>query len=268
MMYWFPQSLRENLDNGSNYPCINFKLSNLKDGPEIWMYIPPGFAIGDSVNYNTSNFGASGVALERFGGGGFSKKTVDNINVGEAELVQLGINSAGNLGSTGEAFKKGAMLERGVATNPFSATTFESTGIRTYSFAFKLISESAEESKMAKNIEAAFRKYMLPDSEINSLIVKYPPIWEISFYKGEEKNEYMPKLLESYCTGLTATYNSTSSSFHPDGSPVEVDISITFQETRAVVRSDLYQPDDSLEYTEEKSFNLKSKISSIVKDIL
>lgn len=268
MMYWFPQSLRANLDNNSNYPCINFKLSNLKDGPEIWMYIPPGFAIGDSVNYTNSDLGVTGLAQDRFGGDGFSKKTLNNINIGEAEVLQAGLNIAGAVGSKGEAYKKGAMIAKGIAVNPFSATTFESTGIRTYSFAFKLISESAEEAKMAKNIEACFRKYMLPDSEVNSIIVKYPPIWEISFYKGEQKNEYMPKLLESYCTGLNATYNSTQSSFHSDGSPVEVDISITFQETRAVVRSDLYKPDDTLEYTEEKSFNLKSKISSIVKDIL
>ena len=263
MMYWFPQSLRENLDSNSNYPCINFKLTNLKEGPEIWMYLPPGFSIGDSVNYNTTNFGAAGVGLDMFGG----DKGLNNIEIGQAELVQAGLNIAGKFGGAGEAFKKGAMLQKGQAINPFSATTFESTGIRNFSFSFKLISESPQEALMAKNIEAAFRKYMLPDSEINSLVVKYPPIWQIDFYKGESINKYMPKLVESYCTGLTATYNSTSSSFHADGAPVEVDINVSFQETRPVVRSDLYQP-ESLEYTEEKSFNLKSKISSIVKDIL
>ena len=38
---------------------------------------------------------------------------------------------------------------------------------------------------------------------------------------------------------MSSTFNSTSATFHTDGSPLEVDISISYQETRALTRYDI-----------------------------
>ena len=47
---------------------------------------------------------------------------------------------------------------------------------------------------------------------------------------------------------MTATYNQSSNAFHKDGRPLEVDMSLTFQESKNMSREDLYDK-DSLEYT-------------------
>ena len=50
----------------------------------------------------------------------------------------------------------------------------------------------------------------------------------------------MPRIMESYLVSLSTVYNASSNMYHADGSPSEVDISMTFQETELVTREKLY----------------------------
>ena len=50
----------------------------------------------------------------------------------------------------------------------------------------------------------------------------------------------MPQIMDCHLTNLSVTYNGTTNAFHKDGAPVETDLSMTFQEARAIVRQDLY----------------------------
>jgi hypothetical protein len=250
-VYHFPLDLRDSLESASNqgggYPCVQFvtipdALST--EAPQnIWMYTPPGFALGDVVTYDTVDFGLQGGGQQDvFGGKGV---TVD----GAADIKQAAATAAGKIFGEGVIKRQAEITKFGnKASNPFRASSFNSSGIRTFGFTFKFISQSAEEAVMARKIENAFRKFMMPDGQLDSATVVYPPIWEIRFMNGESVNPYMPKLIQSYCTGLNATYNATSSSFHADGSPVEIDLTVNFQEIRATIRSDLYDA-DSLEAT-------------------
>ena len=55
--------------------------------------------------------------------------------------------------------------------------------------------------------------------------------------------EHLPKIFSCYLTNCAVTFNATQNSFHQtDGSqqaPVEVDMNVTFQETRALTRPDV-----------------------------
>ena len=61
----------------------------------------------------------------------------------------------------------------------------------------------------------------------------------------------------SYLTQMTGTYNSSGNAFHADGGPTEIDISLTFQESKALTREDLYNHpegyDDTLYHYDRKS---------------
>ena len=137
----------------------------------------------------------------------------------------------------------------GVAANPYIATAFESTTLRSFGFTFKCVPESSDEAEDVRLIENLFRKYMYP-KELDPIALQYPPIFRIKFYNGEEENKFMPMILDSYLINLTTTYNETSNMFHGDGAPVETSMSITFQETKALTRDDLYGED--LEYRRER----------------
>ena len=81
---------------------------------------------------------------------------------------------------------------------------------------------------------------MYPEKS-GAVSLRYPAKFTIDFYNGEKKNKYMPKIMDTYLVNCTTTYNSTTNAFHEDGQPVEVDMSLTFQETRPLTRHDLYR---------------------------
>lgn len=53
-------------------------------------------------------------------------------------------------------------------------------------------------------------------------------------------NKYMPFIQYSYLLNMTATFNSATNLFHKTGAPVELDLALTFQESKALKREDLY----------------------------
>ncbi len=62
----------------------------------------------------------------------------------------------------------------------------------------------------------------------------------------------MPNIKPCYLTSLESTFNETANTFHHQGQPLEVNLSLSFQEERAMVRQDLY-PDDA-DYNEKTDF--------------
>ena len=76
--------------------------------------------------------------------------------------------------------------------------------------------------------------------EGNELILKYPPTFTIKFFNGSGKeNKFIPAIFESYLTGMSAVYNGSTNIFHSDGSPLESDVQLTFQEIKALTREEI-----------------------------
>ena len=58
----------------------------------------------------------------------------------------------------------------------------------------------------------------------------------------------MPRIKPCYITSLESTFNEGSTAFHKDtGAPLEVNLTLGFQEERVLVRQDLYETDGKLE---------------------
>ena len=95
------------------------------------------------------------------------------------------------------------------------------------------------EAEQITEIVKRFRQNMYPMG--NDLILTYPPIWSIYFYDGSESNENkkLPGIYDCYLIGMSAVYNSNGNMFHADGHPVETDIQLTFEETRALTLADI-----------------------------
>ena len=49
---------------------------------------------------------------------------------------------------------------------------------------------------------------------------------------------------------MRSTYNAESNAWHPDGGPISLDISLTFQESKGLTRGDLYDDVDNYDSTE------------------
>lgn len=229
----YPLGLREKANE--SYPHVGFTLSDQKNNRQfdrIHLYVPAGFAIPGSASFDNLDLGVLGGQ----GGGGA---------VGEADTIAMTAFLADSaIGGPAGDVLKGNALRKGVALNPQTNLAFSGMGIRQFTFTFKMVSESPEESNVVRKIEMLFRKYMMPLTS-GSISLQYPPTFQITFYNGTEVNKFMPKIMPCYLTTVDATYNSSGNSFHRDGSPVEVDMTLAFQETKTITRGDLFDLGDN-----------------------
>jgi len=208
----------------------------------IFMFAPAGFTLEDGANYGTINFGVTD-ALESTTkdiitkAGTNDPAKIQGASQGEIAVImqaltqQLGIENAGL--AEREAFKRRAVL------NNKATATFEGMNIRSYQLAFNLVSSNEKDAKCAYVIEHTLRKNMYPVSD-GDFALKYPPEFLVTFMRGKEPDPFMPKLKPCYLTGLSAQYNANSNMFHPDGSPTDVTLTLSLQETKQLLRSDLY----------------------------
>jgi hypothetical protein len=231
---YFPMSLRGKVAQGISH--VRFKIDNHGEEVEcdsINLFVPQGFSMPDSASYSTMDLGAIGQAREVAAGNKLTE--ADAIAIAARTGTMLDSVTGGLAGKT----TAHVALEEGIAVNPYTETTFTNSNIRSFGFTFKLVSENKEEADAAAIIENIFRKYLYPDKKgVASL--KYPAKFNIGFFNSGKVNKYMPKIMETHLVNCTTTYNSTTNAFHDDGQPVEVDMALTFQETKPLVRSDLY----------------------------
>ena len=245
------------------YPrmCI---MSNSKKYPiEVFLQVPQGLAIGDTLQYGSMNLGQIGKAgqdaLSKVAAGasaGNLKGVVDglgetakgvagqvgsisNPTVKMAALAQIA-NKAG-LVPTGivTAAAEAAMYNQRSVLNPNQVTTFNGANVRSYSFSFKLVGTTAAENNTIKQMVDRLRLNAYPSG--NDIVLEYPAEFTITFLKANSKdiNEYISPIYTCYLMNLTTTYNGAANSFYEDGAPLEVDISMGFQETKALTREDI-----------------------------
>lgn len=244
----YPLELR----NQTNRPCIEFTAYDTSSGDvqlkTIWFPCPAGIEINDQASYNTIDLGALGGALNAAmeaakGTEGIGGKASA---VGKSLINQVKSARAGEISALAGMALPGygdkLQFKAKTILNPNTNTTFTGNNIRSFSFSFKMIARSEAEAKEIQRIHKTFRKYTYADSNGNqqNLTLRYPPVWRIRFLDGQKnENKYIPKIYSCYLQGVTSTFNSTSPTFHTDGSPLEVDVNISFQETRVLTRFDI-----------------------------
>ena len=242
--HYFPLSLQDGANQG--HPFMRFRvqeISNRNHGVTIFLYQPPGVAVGDGANYGSFDMGTLKGGME------FAKKALGGTaGVTKEDLFASALIAKNKIGGgTALNIRSKAALKSGIATNPYTRQSFEGVNIRTYSFSFKLVAESKKESEMARNIERTFRKFLYPKRS-GSVALTYPPLFDIKFYSENQENEYMPVIKPCYLTSMETTFNETANTmFKGTGAPIEVGLSLSFQEERALVRQDLYAADKDID---------------------
>ena len=241
--HYFPDSIRDGANQG--YPFMQFMIKQTKGKGlvNIFLPFPPGVAVSDGANYGNFDMGTLSGGLD------FAKQLAQGNNTStNQDALALALISKEKLSgrSTGLNVRSKGALKAGVATNPYTRQTFENVNIRSFSFTFKLVAESASESKMAKNIERTFRKFLYP-KRAGAVALTYPPLVDIKFWAEGRENDYMPKIKPCYLTSLESTFNESTNNVHAStGAPLEVSLSLSFQEERSLIRQDLYENDNTL----------------------
>jgi hypothetical protein len=211
---------------------------------KIFFPCPANIAINDSATYNTVELGTLGGAaasvIEQGGGlSGIAKNVVGQAGAAKQNfsLGEIAGAMSSKLPIGGDIAKlKGRTLQ-----NPNTNTVFSGNALRSFTFAFKMVASSADEAELIRKIHSKFRTFTYASAGGDqNLLLAFPPTWTIRFLNGRgEENPYIPKIYSCYLVSIETSLNSTTNMFHSGGEPLEVDISVSYQETRVLNRFDI-----------------------------
>ena len=130
----------------------------------------------------------------------------------------------------------GAGKKAGLAINPHMAVLFKGVGFKEHSFSFKFIPRDKKESNDIQQLCREFRGHMLPTLEAGSLAFGYPDEFQIIF--SDHLSPYLFTVGNCVLKSFDVTYNGSGvPSFSKDGAPMEIDISLGFQEVAIETRN-------------------------------
>jgi len=221
------------------------------DKQTIYLYTPPGIVLADSASYSASEFGftgalqqnASNIAPLLKGETAGVSSMKDTLMANKAEVASAAIIAAKQKLNWGVLDK--GLVTAGRAKNANTNLQFDGIGMRSFTFAFKLVAESSDEAIEIRKIENTFRKFLYPSNESSlGMVLKYPPYWSIQFMSHRDgkvdENRYLPYIDLCYLRNVSATYNSSTNAYHKGGQPVELDLSLSFDEAQQNVRENIY----------------------------
>ena len=208
----------------------------------IGLYIPAGAL---TTSYTGNYEGKEGAATAARG---MNAVTGDQSILSKITDV---LNAAGQKITSGAAMKAdqatGFFSAQGKTPNNHMALVYRGPNtFRQHTFAFKFFPKNDKESETVRKIVEELRFGTLPrmsggSGQISDPFFKSPRHHTINFYKGGSgaggagggtmQNSKLFTIGKSVITNLVLNYDPQSVvSFHNDGSPVQIDMTITFQE--------------------------------------
>ena len=244
---------------------------NLLRGEKIDLYLPVAYQVNDALQYDHAQLGTigAGVAGALQSGGGVLAGTMESINEGFSSIGDFfksgsfsGVASRVGAAMIGEKMggKIGAALgiSARIAINPNLRTKFNGVSIREFTFQFKLIPKSPRESVAVKDLIKFFRFHAypeeIPSGRAFSIALDYPNLFKIRLLSnvgGKFRNVGTP-IKYCYLRTISTVYNPTTPVLHPDGSPTEVDLNLSFTEYKPLSRYDIMIEDNNALYDVEK----------------
>lgn len=239
------------------YDNVGTALRSNPTGESVTLYIPTGYNISDSIRYETAQGGLIGYAIDRFSDGTLSDIGLSDIQEIATQYVgEIGAGIAGGVAAAGGSLAGGAFAgiltsgalsgeiqnrfrrREGKTINPREYMMFQAPDLRSFDFSFSMIPQSENEANSAIRIIKFFRKASYPQLSATGFAYLFPDLFKIRL----GNNDSMIRVPEVACTGIDVTYNPNSLSYFTRGNiPVQIDLSLSFQEMKAITRDDIEQ---------------------------
>lgn len=229
-----------------------------EDVPRIQLYLPISFQQTDGFQIAGTDLGILGASV--FAGtantGSIIKGVAEGISSGFGSIIDLANNNVSGLTAatvvsrlatqfTPTEVANAFNIAAGVTVNPNTRSTFRGVNLREYTFQFKFLPKTRKEANDVEKIINLFRTFAYPETiEIGGVAAgyKFPDLFKIDIrvQMGEGKDTIVGnKLKHCYLRSISTNYNPTSMTFHTDGRPVEIDLSLSFQEETTLSRKDI-----------------------------
>ena len=214
----------------------------------VTLYMPSNISVNDVLSYDNVDTGVGGMLTNAAGSSASPGEFIDKIKENAKPLVERAVSQkladmSQSKGIVGGAAGQ-ALINSGEVVNPHTQMLFKSPALRQFSYTFKLVPRSASEASHIIRIIKFFRSAAYPElttqgsgQSVDMATFKFPQHFQITYLTKGKENKFMIKHIESYLTSVNVVYNATSPSFFADGMPSEFDLTLTFQESKALNRN-------------------------------
>jgi hypothetical protein len=155
-----------------------------------------------------------------------------------AASAALSVNSA--LGSGGVS------AASGLASNPKKEMIFSGVDFRNFTMDYLFYPKSMAETLYVKNIIDILKFHMYPEYKSKERFTFiYPSEFDITFFVGTEgkENPWVNRVATSVLTNMAVNYTPQGVwAVHADGSPVMIQLSLTFKELSIITKDNLNNP--------------------------
>jgi len=242
-------------------------------GDPVTLYLPTALTFNDGLQYDTPSLGAVGALGETMVGQGGNilnaldaavtqgfKSVSDTFSGGAktGDLARLALIRGLSKVPGAGAIQEGASIAAGVTINPNVRSSFKGVALREFTFQFKFIPKSKEESKVVEDIIRRFRFAAYPETlgaegsvdvggeSVGASVAlgyKFPDLFDIQVKYKTKTGEVQVghKFQKCFLRGIATNYNPGSMAFHKDGKPVEIDLTLTFIEEKTLDRRSITQ---------------------------
>ena len=257
--YQYPDTLGQEVAAGQHYMLLTSyeSINSLRRSPSIKssiaLYIPAGgltTTIGQTYEeiqggelyaqsglkavqaWEGDEAGGKATAVGLTAMGGLTSKFIHGLKRNFLQTVGSGFIQAG----------------LGLAVNNHLSVGYKGpTGFRDHTFAFKFFPKNSKDSENVRTIIRDFQNGATPRKTkpmsgagiTASAFFQFPRHWEIKFMSGGRKNKYLHEIKPSVISSMQTNYDPISMvSFHEDGSPVQIDLTLTFKELQLITSGD------------------------------
>jgi hypothetical protein len=210
--------------------------SRLKDVITLHLEERPSVKYG--INYQDKDIGILGGFLtdnssisQSFNNTGGELATAFAMNLAKIPSIIPGFGSAGLVGL--------AELGSKTKTNPFREVFFEGVDYRQFNFRYKFMPKDRTESQAVFNIIKTFKEHMHPELSKGGYFYIYPSEFEIVYYYKNRENPYFNRITQCALTDMTVDYGGEQFASFSDGSPTEVNITLSFRELELLTKDSI-----------------------------
>ena len=210
--------------------------------------IPVGLPIADNLSYGSTNLNQMGALAQDALKNGVpaaienakqAAKGAGDSTTQAAVLAQI-LSKTGGIGTkTTDAISDAVLYNKRTLLNPNQVTTFSGSNTRSYSLEFKLVAQSQKESDDIRELIKRLQYNAYPAG--NTLVLKYPSEFKISVLSAgqDDHNKYYSPIYNCFLMNISTAYNTSGNSFYVSGAPLDVSLTLGFQETKALTRGDI-----------------------------
>ena len=223
----------------------------------IALYLPPSVRDTTTAEYENMSTGLVGMFgakiidfAKNFTNKDFDAAAAEGLLAGTDFMTEVAKRSgAAFVDALAGSDSSLALLNRGLgrADNPFMEVLFTTMGVREFTYNFNFAPRNSDETMEVQQIIQLFRFHMAPEmQQANSRYLTLPSEFDIHYmFKGKDgngrENDYFNRITTCVLTSVDVNYTPNGVRSFEDGSPTQIQMTLTFRETEILTKEKINQ---------------------------